>query len=76
MRLLTFPVEAHEVLSPDSILPKINRFQDIATVRSKYESRHASNDEKPFATGVNLFQLVKIGDEWKVMTILWQEDAH
>jgi len=52
---------------------KIERFQNIARVRSRYESRHASNDEKPFATGVNEFQLVKIGDDWKVMTILWEE---
>lgn len=55
---------------------KIDRFQDIATVRSRYESRHASSDEKPFTTGVNEFQLVRSGDSWKVMTILWQEEPH
>jgi len=55
---------------------RIERFQDIAQVYSRYESRHASNDEKPFASGVNSFQLVRDGDRWRVMTILWQEQTN
>lgn len=50
------------------------RFGDIAHVFSTYESRHASADEKPFARGINSFQLVRIGDDWKVLTIFWEEE--
>jgi hypothetical protein len=53
---------------------RIERFRDIAQVYSRYESRHASNDEKPFARGVNSFQLVRDGDRWRVLTILWTEE--
>lgn len=50
------------------------RFGDIAHVFSTYESRHASADDKPFARGINSFQLVRIGEDWKVLTIFWQEE--
>ena len=52
----------------------IERFGDIAHVFSTYESRHASSDDKPFARGINSFQLVRIGDDWKVLTIFWEEE--
>lgn len=55
---------------------KIERFRDIVQVYSRYESRHASSDEKPFTSGVNLFQLVRVGEDWKVLTILWQEESN
>jgi hypothetical protein len=48
-------------------------FGNIAHVFSTYESRRAPG-EKPFARGINSFQLVKIGSEWKVMTILWDAE--
>jgi hypothetical protein len=51
----------------------IDKTGDIAHVWSGYESRHASNDEKPFAHGVNSFQLIRDGDRWVIETILWQE---
>jgi hypothetical protein len=50
------------------------RFRDIAHVFSTYESRHNANDATPFARGINSFQLVRIGEGWKVLTILWQEE--
>jgi hypothetical protein len=53
---------------------RIERFRDIAQVWSTYESRNASADEKPFARGVNSFQLVRSGDRWLIMTIFWQEE--
>src|SRR4051794_33152134 len=53
---------------------RMERFGDIAHVFSTYESRHASSDEKPFARGINSFQLVRIGDDWKVLTIFWEEE--
>src|ERR1700686_813945 len=53
---------------------RVERFADVAHVFSTYESRHASSDEKPFARGINSFQLVRVGDDWKVLTIFWQEE--
>ena len=53
---------------------RIEIFGDIAHVFSTYESRHASSDDKPFARGINSFQLVRSGDDWKVLTIFWEEE--
>ena len=53
---------------------RIERFNDIAQVWSTYESRNASADDKPFARGINSFQLVRSGDRWLIMTIFWQEE--
>jgi hypothetical protein len=52
---------------------RIETFGNIAHVFSTYESRRAPGD-KPFARGINSFQLVKDGDVWKVMTILWDSE--
>jgi len=48
-------------------------FGSIAHVFSTYESRREPGG-KPFARGINSFQLVKDGDAWKVMTILWDSE--
>jgi len=52
---------------------KLEIFGNIAHAFSTYESRRAPG-EKPFARGINSFQLVKVGDTWKVMTILWDSE--
>lgn len=52
---------------------RVETFGNIAHVFSTYESRRAPG-EKPFARGINSFQLVKIGGAWKVMTILWDSE--
>ena len=52
---------------------RVEMFGNIAHVFSTYESRH-SPGEKPFARGINSFQLVKTGGGWKVMTILWDSE--
>ena len=52
---------------------RVETFGNIAHVFSTYESRHAPG-EKPFARGINSFQLVKSGTSWKVMTILWDSE--
>ena len=52
---------------------RVETFGDIAHVFSTYESRRAPG-EKPFARGINSFQLVRQGGEWKVMTILWESE--
>jgi hypothetical protein len=52
---------------------RLESFGSIAHVFSTYESRRAPT-EKPFARGINSFQLVKDGQSWKVMTILWDSE--
>jgi hypothetical protein len=52
---------------------RIETFGNIAHVFSTYESRRAPG-EKPFARGINSFQLVKTAAGWKVMTILWDSE--
>jgi hypothetical protein len=52
----------------------VDRFKDIAHVTSRYESRHKTIDEKPFAKGVNHFELVRSGDRWVILSIVWEEE--
>ena len=52
----------------------IQRYGNIAHVWSPYESRNKSDDEKPFKRGVNSFQLVRVGGQWKILTILWPQE--
>jgi hypothetical protein len=52
---------------------RVEGFGAIAHVFSTYESRRAPG-EKPFARGINSFQLVKTAQGWKVMTILWDSE--
>jgi hypothetical protein len=52
---------------------RVETFGNIAHVFSTYESRRAAGD-KPFARGINSFQLVKDHGSWKVMTILWDSE--
>jgi hypothetical protein len=52
---------------------RLETFGNIAHAFSTYESRRAPG-EKPFARGINSFQLVKVGGAWKVMTIFWDSE--
>ena len=52
-----------------------DRFANIAQVFSTYESRHDPKDPKPFARGINSFQLFNDGKRWWVVTIYWQEES-
>jgi hypothetical protein len=55
---------------------EVERFGSIAHVWSTYESRAKKDDAKPFARGINSFQLLYDGSRWWVLTIYWQnEDA-
>ena len=53
------------------IARKTDTFGNIAQAFSTYESRHKP-DEKPFARGINSFQLMNDGKRWWVVTIFWQ----
>lgn len=50
---------------------RIEVWDHIAHVWSTYESRHAKG-EKPFARGINSFQLLNDGNRWWVVTIYWE----
>ncbi len=53
---------------------QVEHYANIAHVFSTYESRHKADDAKPFARGINSFQLINDGKRWWVMTILWQAE--
>jgi hypothetical protein len=49
-------------------------FGNVTHVFSAYESKHAANDEKPFARGINSIQLFNDGARWWVVTIFWDSE--
>ncbi|HEV8134222.1 MAG TPA: hypothetical protein VGP85_06085 [Pyrinomonadaceae bacterium] len=51
---------------------KTETFANIAHVFSTYESRHTTQDPKPFQRGINSFQLMNDGSRWWIVTIFWQ----
>ena len=53
---------------------RVEKFGNIAHVFSTYESRHLKEDEKPFARGINSFQLMNDGKRWWIVTIFWQAE--
>jgi hypothetical protein len=57
------------------IARKTDTFGRVAHVFSTYESRRASDDEKPFARGINSIQLLKDGNRWWVVTIFWDSET-
>jgi hypothetical protein len=56
-----------------SIANRVESWDHIAEVWSTYESRHAKG-EKPFARGVNSFQLFFDGTRWWILTIYWEDE--
>lgn len=57
------------------IAKRVNSYGSIAQVFSTYESRHTATDNKPFARGINSFQLLNDGKRWWVVTIYWQAET-
>ena len=51
---------------------RLEKFGNIAHIFSTYESRHAKDDAKPFARGINSIQLMNDGKRWWIVTIFWQ----
>jgi hypothetical protein len=59
----------------NSVANHVEQWDSIAHVWSTYESHHAKGD-KPFARGINSFQLMNDGKRWWILSIFWeQEDA-
>lgn len=57
-----------------SIANRVEQWDRIAQVWSTYESRHAKG-EKPFARGINSFQLFNDGTRWWVVSIYWEGET-
>ncbi|MBZ5506681.1 MAG: hypothetical protein LAO78_14585 [Acidobacteriia bacterium] len=59
----------------NAVANRVEAWDHIAHVWSTYESRHAKG-EKPFARGINSFQLFHDGNRWWILTVYWEsEDA-
>jgi len=56
-----------------AVANRIEVWDHIAHVWSTYESRHAKN-EKPFARGINSFQLIHDGSRWWILTVYWESE--
>ena len=54
---------------------EIDQFGAIAHVWSTYESRHAATDSVPFARGINSIQLLKDGDRYWIVEVLWDAET-
>jgi len=52
---------------------RVEVFDHLAHVWSTYESRHAKT-EKPFARGINSFQLIHDGTRWWILSVYWEEE--
>lgn len=53
---------------------RVEQYGHIAQVFSTYESRHEKAG-KPFARGINSFQLLNDGKRWWVVTIYWEGET-
>ena len=58
-----------------SIHNEMEQFGNIVQIWSTYESRHNLDDAKPFARGINSFQLLKDGDRYWVVNIFWDSES-
>lgn len=54
---------------------RVETFGGVTHVFSTYDSRHSASDAKPFARGINSFQLLNDGKRWWVVTIYWQAES-
>jgi hypothetical protein len=52
----------------------VETFGAISQVFSAYASRREATDAKPFARGINSFQLFNDGKRWYVVTIYWDDE--
>jgi hypothetical protein len=57
-----------------SIHNDIQQFGNIVHVWSTYESRHNADDATPFARGINSIQILKDGDRYWIINILWDSE--
>lgn len=56
------------------IANRVEEFGNLVHVWSTYESRHAMTDSKPFARGVNSFQIVHARGRYWIASIMWDDE--
>ena len=49
-------------------------YGNVVDVLSSYEGRFRADDPKPFIRGVNFFQVVKAGDHFAIVAIVWDTE--
>jgi len=50
-------------------------FGKIAHRFSTYETRLSLEDEKPYSVGINSIQLIKIGSDWRITCMTWNNQT-
>lgn len=65
------PVMEKDGFFEKEIARRVDNYGTMAQVFSAYESFHKKDDKKPFARGINSFQLLNDGKRWWVVTIYW-----
>jgi hypothetical protein len=58
-----------------SIHNQVEQFGNIAHVWSTYESRHTKEDARPFDRGINSIQLMKSGNRYYIIEIVWDSET-
>ncbi|MDJ0657603.1 MAG: GNAT family N-acetyltransferase [Xanthomonadales bacterium] len=56
------------------IARRIDRFGNVAQVRSVYEARHHPDDTNPERRGVNVVHLYHDGERWWIVNLLWDNE--
>ena len=69
------PFFAKEGFFERELARQTDTYGNIVHVFSTYESLHSLSDKKPFARGINSFQLMNDGKRWWVITIYWQGET-
>ncbi len=69
------PHMAAEGFFERSVHNQMEQFGAIVHVWSTYESRHEPGDVSPFARGINSIQLLKSGDRYYIVEVLWDAET-
>lgn len=69
------PFMEKEGFFESEIARRTDAYANIAQVFSTYQSLRKADDKKPFARGINSFQLFNDGKRWWILTIYWQNET-
>ena len=59
----------------NEISRRTERFGQLVNVWSTYEARNKATDPKPAMRGINSIQFVKIGDQYRIASLIWQQET-
>jgi hypothetical protein len=68
------PIMLTQGFAERGVANRVEAFGNIAHVWSTYESRHSFADPQPFVRGINSITLIKDGDRYWVVQILWDSE--